>query len=135
MPEEFITISEASSMLGQSEDELNELVSKGELKAYRETNPEGRQAWVVELPEDGWTSAATAVELGREFSPWWWADEGKTGKIHYVEVLTSSALEEIMPEFLCGFVSDNVWFAKDLQPEDLCPQCFAEAKGRSLPLT
>ena len=132
---ERVSIREASLHLRLSTSNVRQCIQNGELKAYRETSPDGRTTWVVELPEDGWTSAATAVELGREFSPWWWADEGKTGKIHYVEVLTSSALEEIMPEFLCGFVSDNVWFAKDLPSEDICPQCLAEAKGQDLPLS
>ena len=132
---ERVSIREASLRLHLPTSSIRQCIQDGELKAYRETNPEGRLAWVVELPEDGWTSAATALELGRKFSPWWWADEDKAGKIHYVEMLNSSALEEIMPEFLCGIVSDNVWFAKELLPEDVCPQCMAEAKGRNLPLS
>ena len=105
------------------------------MKAYRQTDPEGRLVWVVELPEDGWTSAATALERERPFSPWWWADGEMTGNVHYVEVLTTSAWETIYPQFLCGITSDNVWLAKGISQEELCPQCLTEAKTRNLPLS
>ena len=88
-----------------------------------------------ELPEEGWTSTAMAIEMGRPFSPWWWADRDKAGNVHYVEVLSTSAWEEIYPKFLCGITSDNVWLAEELSQEALCPQCLMEAKERDLPLT
>jgi hypothetical protein len=132
---ERVSIREASLRLHMPQSAIRRCIQDGELKAYRQTYPDGRLIWVVELPEEGWTSAAMAIEMGRPFSPWGWADRDKAGNVHYVEVLSTSAWEEIFPKFLCGLTSDNVWFAEELSQEDLCPQCLMEAKVRDLPLT
>ncbi len=116
---ERVSIREASLRLGLPTSSIRQCIKDGELKAYRRTGPDGRLAWVVELPEDGWTSAATALEMERPFSPWWWADRDMTGNVHYVEVLTTSAWEQLLPKFLCGISSDNVWLAKEPSQEDL----------------
>jgi hypothetical protein len=132
---ERVSIREASLRLHIPKSAIRQCIQDGELKAYRQTCPDGRLAWVVELPKEGWTSAAIANEMGRPFSPWWWADGDKAGNVHYVEVLSTSAWEEIFPRFLCGLTSDNIWLAEELSPEELCPQCLMEAKVRDLPLT
>jgi excisionase family DNA binding protein len=132
---ERVTIREASVRLRLSASEVRQCIQNGELKAYRQTGPEGRLAWVVELPEDGWVSAAMAVELERPFSPWWWTERDMTGSVHYVEVLTTSVWEEVLPRFLCGISSDSFWLAEDLSQEAYCPHCLEEAKIRNLPLT
>ena len=132
---EKVSIREASLRLRIPQSAIRQCIQDGELKAYRNTSPDGRRTWVVELPEEGWTSTAMAIELGRPFSPWWWADEDKSGHLHYVEVLSTSAWEEILPKFLCGITSDNVWLSEELSQEELCPHCLSEAKARDLPLS
>ena len=132
---ERVSIREASLRLHMPQSAIRRCIQDGELKAYRQTRPDGRLTWVVELPEEGWTSAAMAIEMGRPFSPWGWADRDRAGNVHYVEVLSTSAWEEIFPKFLCGLTSDNVWLAEELSQEKLCPQCLMEAKVRDLPLT
>jgi hypothetical protein len=132
---ERVSIREASLRLHMPQSDIRRCIQDGELKAYRQTCPDGRFTWVVELPEEGWTSAAMAIEMGRSFSPWGWADRDRAGNVHYVEVFSTSAWEEIFPKFLCGLTSDNVWLAEELSQEDLCPQCLMEAKVRDLPLT
>ena len=130
---ERVSIREASLRLHLPTSSIRQCIRDGELKAYRQSGPDGRLAWVVELPEEGWTSAAMALEMGREFSPWAWANGNWTGSVHYVEELSPSAWEEIVPKFLCGIISDNIWPAIDHSPEELCPQCLSEAKERGLP--
>ena len=130
---ERVTIREASLRLRISTASVRECIRGGELKAYREADSEGRGGWLVELPEDGWVSAATALELGREFSPWWWATIDRTGHIHYVESLAASSWEETVPTFLCGLVGDNIWAATDLSEELLCLECQLVAMERGLP--
>ena len=132
---ERVSIREASLRLHLPKSSIRQCIRDGELKAYRQSGSDGRLTWVVELPEDGWTSAAMALEMGRPFSPWWWDNRDRTGNVHYVEVLATSAWEEIYPKFLCGIISDNVWLAKELSQEELCPQCLSEAKTRGLPLS
>ncbi len=88
---------------------------------------------MVELPDDGWISAATTMELNREFSPWWWGTADKTGYIHYVESLSASSWEETVPQFLCGEVGDNIWAATDLLQELLCLECQMRAMEQGLP--
>jgi hypothetical protein len=132
---ERVSIREASLRLRIPQSAIRQCIQDGELKACRNTSPDGRLTWVVELPEEGWTSTAMAIEMGRPFSPWWWADVDKVGHVHYVEVLSTSAWEEILPKFLCGITSDNVWLAEELSQEQLCPNCLSEAKARDLPLS
>ena len=112
---------------------VRDCIRGGELKAFRETRPDGSAGWVVELPEEGWVSDAIAEELGREFSPWWWGTVDKTGYIHYVESLSASSWEETVPRFLCGEVGDNIWAATELLQEQLCLECQMRAMEQGLP--
>ncbi len=130
---EKVTIREASHRLRISTASVRECIRSGELKAYRETGRDGRLSWVVELPADDWISAATAEELGRDFSPWWWATLDRAGSIHYVESLSASSWEETVPKFLCGLVGDNIWAAPELPEKSLCLECRMLATERGLP--
>ena len=131
---EMVSIREASLRLRLPQSSIRQCIRDGELKALRVPGPDSRLIWMVELPEDGWSSAATQVELAREFSPWWWANSSKTGAIHYVEEMTVSVYEELVPHLLCRMECDNVWPAQQLSVEQLCPECLAEVEVRGLPL-
>ncbi len=130
---ERVSIQAASQRLNLSQTIIRQCIRDGELKAYREPGPNGRPTWVVELPEEGWTHASTAslIEMGEGFSPWWWANGTRTGVVHYVEDL---GIEETIPQFLCGLISDNIWTAKDLTEQDLCSTCLSAVRERDLPL-
>ena len=130
---ERVTIREASQRLRISTAMVRECIRGGELKAFKETRAGGGMGWVVELPEDGWVSEAIAAELSREFSPWWWGTQDKTGSIHYVESLSASSWEETVPKFLCGEIGDNIWAATDLLEELLCLECQMRAMEQGLP--
>ena len=130
---EKVTIREASLRLRISTASVRECIRRGELVAARETMPDGRVGWVVELPEDGWMSEATTAELNREFCPWWWGNQDRTGSIHYVESLAASSWEETVPRFLCGEEGDNIWAATDLSEELLCLECQMVAIEQGLP--
>ena len=130
---ERVTIREASQRLRISTASVRECIRGGELRAVREQGTDGRKSWMVELPEDGWVSAATALEMSREFSPWWWGKADRTGYIHYVESLSASSWEETVPRFLCGEVGDNIWAAVDPLQEQLCLECQMVAMERGLP--
>ena len=131
---EMVTIREASLRLHLPQSSIRQCVRDGELKAVRMPGPDSRPIWMVELPEEGWTSAATQVEMGREFSPWCWADNSKTGTIHYVERISVSAYEEIMPHLLCETECDNVWPANGFTAEQICPECLAGVEAKGLPM-
>ena len=130
---EKVTIREASHRLRISTAMVRECIRGGELKAARESQSDGRMSWMVELPEEGWVSEATALELDREVNPWWWGNADRVGYIHYVESLAASSWEETVPQFLCGEVGDNIWAATDLRPELLCLECQMRAMERGLP--
>ena len=130
---EKVSIQEASRRLRIPTSSVRDCIRGGELKAHRESGPDGRIGWVVELPEEGWISAATSQELERDFTPWWWATFEHTGDIHYVESLAASAWEETVPQFLCGLVGDNIWAAPELLEENLCLECQMVAMERGLP--
>ncbi len=130
---EKVSIREASQKLKISTAMVRDCIRGGELKAYRESQPDGRVSWVVELPEDGWVSEATALELSREFSPWWWGTADRTGYVHYVQSLSASSWEETVPQFLCGEVGDNIWAAPELLQETLCLECQMRAMEQGLP--
>ena len=130
---ELVSIREASQRLRISTSMVRDCIRGGELKAIRETQPDGRVSWRVELPQDGWVSEATALELNRDFSPWWWGTPDKTGYIHYVESLSASSWEETVPQFLCGEIGDNIWAATDLLQELLCLECQMRAMEQGLP--
>lgn len=130
---EKVSIQEASRRLRISTASVRECIRAGELKAERAPGPNGRTSWVVEMPEEGWTSSAVAEELNRPFTPWWWGNKEKSGKVHYVQDLFNTPFEEIMPRFLCGFEGDNIWSAPNLTEEVLCPECLVEIEKRGLP--
>ncbi len=130
---ERVTIREASQRLRISTAMVRDCIRGGELKAFRETRADGGVGWVVELPEEGWVSDAIAVELNRDFSPWWWGTQDKSGYIHYVESLAASSWEETVPRFLCGEVGDNIWAATELRQESLCLECQMRAMEQGLP--
>jgi hypothetical protein len=95
---ERVSIREASLRLHIPQSAIRQCIQDGELKAYRQSCPDGRLAWVVELPEEGWTSTAMAIEMGRPFSPWWWADGDKAGNVHYVEVAVHFSMGRNIPQ-------------------------------------
>ncbi len=130
---ERVSIREASLRLRISVSSIRACIRQGELTAVREDGPDGRAVWLVELPAEGWISAATAVELNRDFCPWWWGKQDRSGNIHYVESLSASSWEETVPRFLCGEEGDNIWAATDLSEELLCLECQMRAIERNLP--
>jgi hypothetical protein len=130
---EKVSIQEASRRLRISTASVRECIRAGELKAERAPGPNGRTSWMVEMPEEGWTSAAVAEELNRSFTPWWWGNKEKTGKVHYVQDLFNTPFEEIMPRFLCGYEGANIWSAPNLTEEVLCPECLVEVENLGLP--
>ncbi len=131
---ERVSIQEASRRLRISTASVRECIRGGELNASREPGSNGRPGgWLVELPAAGWVSAATAAELNRDFSPWWWANPEHSGEIHYVESLAASSWEETVPRFLCGYESDNIWAAPELPELSLCLECQMQAIERGLP--
>lgn len=131
---ERVSIQEASRRLRISTASVRECIRGGELKASRETGPDGRRGgWLVELPSEDWVSAATTAELNRDFSPWWWANPERHGEIHYVASLAASSWEETVPQFLCGLTGDNIWAAPHLPEESLCLECRMRAIERGLP--
>ena len=113
---ELVSIREASQRLRISPARVRECIRGGELNAVREVQADGRVSWRVEMPQDDWVSEATALELSREFSPWWWGTANKTGYIHYVESLSASSWEETVPKFLCGEIGDNIWGGHRIAP-------------------
>ena len=66
---ERVTIREASQRLRIPTSMVRDCIRGGELKAVREAQADGRMSWLVELPEEGWMSEATAEEMNREFCP------------------------------------------------------------------
>ena len=129
---ESVTIQEASRRLHLATSIIRQCIQDGELTAYR--NPEGR-GWLVELPEEGWVSSVAAQEMERTFVPWWWANAERSGSAHYVEALFASSFEEMVPQFLCGVESDNIWTVLKLSRDILCPDCVAVAGERGLDIT
>jgi len=132
---ETVSIQEASRRLRLPTASIRACIKAGELKAYRSPGPSGRSSWVVELPEEGWTSSAMAQEMERPFSPWWWADAERKGSIHYVQDLFASSFEEMVPKFLCGLVAENIWTANDLSQDMLCSECLQAAKLQGIQIS
>ncbi len=130
---EKVSIQEASRRLRNSNASVRECILAGELKAERASGPNGRTGWVVEMPEEGWTSSAVAEERNRPFTPWWWGNKQRAGKVHYVQDIFATSFEEILPRFLCGYEGDNIWSAPNLTEEVLCPECLVEVEKRDLP--
>lgn len=130
MEAEKVTIQEASRRLNISQDLVRRYIREGTLQAARGGGPQGR-TWLVELPADGWLDAAkqSYMQLDRELPVWWWPEAEKTGQVHYVE---SIGIEEIIPQFLCGLVSENIYGAAGHTEAQRCLKCVAEARNRGL---
>ena len=131
---EKVSIQEASRRLRISTAEVRQCIKAGELKVERAPGPDGRTSWVVEMPEEGWISSAMAQERDRSFSPWWWGNRERSGKVHYVQDMYASSFEEIIPRFLCGYEGENIWSVLKLTEEVLCPECLVELENLGLPL-
>ena len=130
---EKVSILEASRRLNLSQASIRQYIRDGELKAAREPGPSGRLAWVVELPEEGWIDntksslmgiqeAFEAYASGGTFSHWWWPTGDRSGHAHYVEDL---GIEETIPLYLCGLISESIWAASKLSEDEYCPECVA----------
>ena len=129
---EKVTIQEASRRLNVSQRDIRGYIRRGTLQAERDPDsPSGR--WLVELPGDGWEGDFKAFlkDMSSGQTPWWWAFEAKTGKVHY---LLQVGIEEIMPDFLCGLRGENLYPADGHAPADRCPNCLGAATARGLPL-
>lgn len=128
---EKVTIQEASHRLNLSQAEIRRYIREGRLQAHRAGGDQGR-AWLVELPEPGWQDDAKSryQEMSRQMPVWWWPTAAKSGQLHYVADL---GIEETVPVFLCGLVSENIWTAETWTIADCCPQCLQIARERGLP--
>ncbi len=129
---EKVTIQEASRRLNVSQREVRGYIRRGSLKAERDPgSATGR--WLVELPGDGWEDDFKAFlsDMAAGQTPWWWAFEARTGKVHY---LLQVGIEEIMPDFLCGLRGENLYPATGHRAEERCPNCLGAAAERGLPL-
>ncbi len=129
---ERVSIQEASLRLNVSQRTIRECIRNGDLKAFRQAGPRSEQ-WVVELPEDGWVDPykKSYLELNQRLPQWWWANEAKMGKVHYIQDL---GVEEIEPVYLCGLRSNNIWSAAGHSEEDRCAKCVEAANERGLPI-
>ncbi len=127
-----VSILEASRQLNLSQAEIRRYIREGQLNAVREGGPDGR-AWMVELPEEGWLDDAKATyhAMAEQMPHWWWPFETKIGYVHYV---IDVGIEENLPEFLCGLVTDNIWTAWEYSEETCCPDCLQSARNQGLPL-
>lgn len=130
---EKVSIQEASRRLNVPQAIIRQYIRDGQLKAYREAGASGR-SWVVELPEASWmdNEKESYMQMARNMSPWWWPNGERTGHVHYVGDL---GIEEIIPQFLCGLQSENIWAAKDFLDSQRCPECLEVALAKGLPLS
>ena len=128
---ERLTIQEASLRLNVSQRTIREGIRNGELKAFRQAGPRGEQ-WVVEVPEGGWLDRhkRAYLELAARLPKWWWPNEARSGRVHYVQEL---GIEEIEPVYLCGLKSENIWSAEGHSGQIRCSECVETAKSRGLP--
>ena len=134
---EKVSILEASRRLNLSQAQVRQYIRDGELKATREPGASGRLAWLVELPEEGWgvgiksslqelQETFEAYASGVTFSHWWWPTGDHSGFVHYIGDL---GIEETIPQFLCGLISDNIWVASKLAEDEYCPECIAAVEA------
>lgn len=129
---ERLTIQEASLRLNVSQRTIREAIRNGELRAFRQAGPRGEQ-WVVEVPEDGWVDRhkRSYLELAEGLPKWWWTNEARHGRVHYLQQL---GIEEIEPLYLCGLNSENIWSAAGHSPEERCPRCVEAATSQGFSL-
>lgn len=130
---ERVTILEASRRLNIPQAAVRQHIRDGNLVAHREEGPRGR-IWMVELPEDDWldTQKEQFLQLAESFSPWWFATAERDGDVHYVEDI---GIEEIIPFFLCGQTSHNIWTANGHDESRRCGDCVRIAAERDLPMS
>ncbi len=128
---ERVTIQEASYRLNLSQAEIRRYIREGRLHAWRQGGAHGR-TWLVELPPEGWRDDAKSryEEMARQMPVWWWPTEAKAGYVHYV---ADVGIEETVPVFLCGLVSENIWTAEGFTAADCCPHCLQKAQQQGLP--
>ena len=129
---EKLTIQEASRRLNISQRDIREYIRKGELKAERDTGSEhGR--WLVVMPDDGWEDKFKSYldELDSSITRWWWANERKTGFVHYLE---NTGIENVEPDYLCGQPGENLWSSTGHTEADRCIECLMKATEQGLPL-
>lgn len=128
---ERVTIQEASYRLNLSQAEIRRYIREGRLQARRQGGAQGR-TWLVELPPVGWLDDAKSryQEMARQMPAWWWPTAAKAGYVHYV---ADVGIEETVPVFLCGLVSENIWPAESFAAADCCPQCLQRAREQGLP--
>ena len=130
---ERVSILEASRILNMPQATIRQYIRDGKLNAVREQGPRGN-IWMVDLPEEGWMDSEkeSYIQMAGEFSPWWWNNAERDGEVHYVEDI---GIEEIIPQFLCGLTSQNIWTATNHTEDQRCPTCLEIAISRELPLT
>ncbi len=130
---ERVSILEASRRLNIPQSAIRKQIRDGRLKAQRGEGAAGT-GWLVELPEDDWQDVdkQSYIKMAKELSPWWWPTAARTGYVHYVEDI---GIEEIIPQFLCGETSDNIWTANNHSEEERCPECLRKAFEQGLSLT
>jgi hypothetical protein len=128
---ERVSILEASRKLNISQASVRQHIRDGKLKAYREPGP-GGNAWMVELPDDGWIDSQkeSFIRMAQQTSPWWWPNAARSGPVHYV---VDVGVEELVPRFLCGLTSENIWDAGGHAEAERCPECGRIAVERGLP--
>ena len=129
---ERVTIQEASYRMNLSQAEIRRYIREGRLKAERGGGSEGR-AWLVELPEEGWLDddKARFHEMAEGMPVWWWPTEARSGLAHYIYDV---GIEETVPVYQCGLVSDNLWAATGLTEVQCCPVCLQIVREQGLPL-
>lgn len=129
---ERVTIQEASYRLNLSQAEIRRYIREGRLQASREGGPSGR-TWLVELPGEGWLDDDKVLyqEMAQGMPLWWWPNENRIGHAHYV---VDVGIEETVPVFLCGLVSENIWTVRGLTEEQCCPECLQKARDGGMPL-
>jgi hypothetical protein len=127
---EKVSIQEASRRLNVPQAVIRRYAREGKLKAYREGGPQGN-AWVVELPEEGWLDEdkQAYLALDEQISRWWWANKQRTGLVHYIDDV---GIEELQPHFLCGLESDDIGHAPAHAEEDRCQECVDMATAQGL---
>ena len=130
---ERVSILEASRRLNIPQSAIRKHIRDGRLKAQRGEGAAGT-GWLVEMPGDDWedTDKQSYIKMSQELSPWWWPNAARTGFVHYVEDI---GIEEIIPQFLCGETSNNIWTANNHSEELRCPECLRKVFDQGLPLT